>query len=148
VTSTPTTGTIRGRVILERRTGNAGAQVEVAGQVVTTGASGEYSLAEVPPGIHTIIVRRQSYLRTWRLVTVAAGQTLTLSDVTLLGGDINQDDVIDLVDANLIGQAWNSTSASPNWDERADITDDGAVNILDMVAVQFNWDEVAPGPWE
>ena len=115
--------------------------------MVTTAASGEYSLAEVPPGTYTIAVRRQSYLRTWRSVTVVAGHTLTLPDVTLLGGDINQDDVIDLVDANLIGQAWNSTPASPNWDGRADITDDGAVNILDMVAVQFNWDEAAPGPW-
>ena len=40
-----------------------------------------------------------------------------------------------------------ATLADPASDERADITDDGAINILDMVAVQFNWTATAPGPW-
>jgi hypothetical protein len=146
-TGTPTTGTVRGRVILERRASNAGTEVEVAGRTVTTGPSGEYTLTQVLAGTYTINVRRQSYLRTWRSVTVLAGQTLSLPDVTLLGGDVNQDDHIELADAALIGQAWNSTPTSPNWDARADITDDDNVNILDMVAVQFNWDRTAPGPW-
>jgi hypothetical protein len=72
---------------------------------------------------------------------------LVLPDVTLLGGDVNQDDHIDDADANLIGQAWNATPADADWRQAADITDDQVINVLDMVAVQFNFDAVAPGPW-
>ena len=141
------TGTVSGKVILERRASNAGASVAVDGLSATTPEDGSYTVASVPPGEHTVSVSRMSYLRTWREVTVTAGETLNLPDVTLLGGDVNKDDHIDHADGILIGQAWNSTPTSPRWDERADITDDDAVNILDMVAVYFNWDQRAPGPW-
>jgi hypothetical protein len=139
-------GTLAGRVILERRASNAGAQVCVGSQCVTTPADGRYTIPNVLPGAYTVTASRMSYLRSWRPISVPVGLR-TLPDVTLLGGDVNQDDHIELADGVLVGQAWNSTPAAPNWDVRADITDDDNVNILDMVAVQFNWDETAPGPW-
>jgi hypothetical protein len=141
------TGTVSGNVILERRDSNAGATVTVDGLSATTPEDGSYTVANVPPGDHTVSVSRMSYLRTWREVTVTAGETLSLPDVTLLGGDVNQDDYIHNADQNLIGQAWNTTPADLDWDARADITDDDNVNVLDMVAVQFNWGQEAPGPW-
>jgi len=146
-TSPPPAGTLRGRVTLERRASNAGAQVEVAGRTVFTGPTGEYTVADIPAGTYTLTIRRQSYLRTWRSVTVIAGQVQDLPEVTLLAGDVNQDDHIELADATLIGQAWNSVPDASHWDPRADITGDRQVNVLDMVAVQFNWDRVGPGPW-
>jgi hypothetical protein len=72
---------------------------------------------------------------------------LVLPDVTLLGGDVNQDDRIELADADALGLAWNSTPTDARWFEAGDITDDQAINILDMVAVQFNYFAVAPGAW-
>ncbi|MFQ5595740.1 MAG: carboxypeptidase regulatory-like domain-containing protein, partial [Anaerolineae bacterium] len=147
MTETPAAGIVQGRVILERRASNAGAEVEAAGRIASTNADGDYALTQIPAGTHNITSRHQSYLRTWRSADVPAGQTLALPDLTLLAGDLDQDDHIEQADAELISEAWNSTSDAPNWDERADITDDGAVNILDMVAVQFNWDQRAPGPW-
>jgi hypothetical protein len=146
-TTTPASGSISGKVILERRASNAGAIVAVDGLSATTAVDGSFAIANVPPGNHTISVSRMSYLRTWRDVTLTAGETLVLPDVTLLGGDVNQDDRIEAADGVLVSLAWNSTPALAHWDERADITDDNNVNILDMVAVQFNWDRTAPGPW-
>jgi hypothetical protein len=67
--------------------------------------------------------------------------------VTLLGGDVDQDDHIFANDGRLIGLAWNSTPADADWREAADISNDQIINVLDMVAVQFNWDAVAPGAW-
>ena len=139
-------GRVVGRVILERRTSNAGTQVCLDSTCVNTPQDGSYSFDNVAPGAYTVTASRMSYLRSWRAVSVTVS-TLTLPDVTLLGGDVKQDDHIELADAVLIGHAWNSTPASANWDERADITDDDNVNVLDMVAVQFNWDATAPGPW-
>jgi len=121
--------------------------VEAGGQQITTGLNGQYLLINLPAGEVTITIHRQSYLRTWKVVAILSGQTTILPDVTLLAGDINQDGVIELADLNLIGQAWNATSSSSNWNPAADITNNGIINILDMVAVSFNWDWVAPGPW-
>lgn len=98
-------------------------------------------------GAQTVTLSCDCYLRTWRSVNVLAGQTLALPDVTLLGGDVDQDGSVNASDAELVDLAWDSTEAAPHWDERAYITEDGIVNILDIVAVQFNWNRTAPGPW-
>lgn len=50
-------------------------------------------------------------------------------------GDINRDGIVDLVDTVLIGLAYDSTPASPNWNPSADINGDGIVDILDLVFV-------------
>lgn len=151
MTPTPTgpvtTGVVRGRVVLERRARYAGAQVEVAGQTAASADNGDYVLPQVAAGTFTLYIRHASYLRTWRSVTIVAGQTLILPDVTLLAGDLNQDDRIDELDAIIIGHAWNSTPADTHWNPRADITTDGVVDIRDMVGVQYNFLIAAPGPW-
>jgi hypothetical protein len=80
-------------------------------------------------------------------VAVVSNQTLNLPDVTLLGGDVNGDDLVDGDDVQAILAAWNATPGSPGWSASADITDDGRVNVLDVVAVLYNWGREAPGPW-
>jgi hypothetical protein len=121
--------------------------IEVGGQSAVTGPGGDYLVTGVPAGAQTVTVQRDGFLRTWRAVSVVSGQTLVLPDVTLLGGDVNGDDLISQLDAGEIGQAWNATPGDPLWSERADTTGDGAINVLDMVAVQYNWGREAPGPW-
>ena len=140
-------GILMGRVILERRPSNAGVVVCVEARCARGAEDGTFVLSDVPPGPQTVAVSRGSYLRSWREVGVPDG-LLVLPDVTLLGGDVNGDDHIDEFDAISTGLAWNTTPTDLQWDGRADITDDGTVNILDMVAIQFNWDQVAPGPWD
>lgn len=141
------TGNVAGKVNLERRTSQAGTEVCAGSACVAAQANGSYTLPGLPIGQHTVEAHHQSYLRTWRQVTVAAGQTLSLPDVTLLGGDVNADDRIGQYDAMGLAVAWNSAPGRPQWSPRADITDDQAVNVLDMVAVQYNWGQAAPGPW-
>jgi parallel beta-helix repeat protein len=140
-------GRVSGRVILERRASSAGATVSVGTQVMTTDAAGIIGPENIPVGTHTIEARHPSYLRSWRSFSLVAGETLVLPEVTLLGGDVNQDDRIYIGDLTLEGQAWNTTPADAAWFDAGDITDDQAINILDMVAVQYNFQAVAPGPW-
>jgi hypothetical protein len=138
---------VTGRVILERRSSNAGVAASMGGRSTTTGESGDFVLLGAPAGTQTLMLRRESYLATWRQVTLAEGQTLSLPDVTLLGGDVDGNDQIGQYDAAGLAVSWNTGPADPRWSTRADITDDQAVNVLDMVAVQYNWNQVAPGPW-
>jgi len=151
---------LKGRIILERRgsSNNAGAEVCVETTCFTMGDDGTYTLDDLPKS-GTVTVSRASYLgsayaydgegggRMSRSAKGVAQEEITLPDVTLLGGDINQDDIIDIKDAVQAGAARNSTEGDPNWDALADITDDGNVNLLDMVAVQANWNQSAPTPW-
>jgi hypothetical protein len=153
LTPTPTgtsplpTGGLSGRVILERRSSNAGAIVSVDGASQAANPDGSYLVSNLSAGVHTITITRPGYLSSWREVTVISGQTTVLPDLTMLAGDINQDGYIEVADAELIAYAWNALPGLPRWDSRADLTDDGQINILDMVAVQFNWSRQAPGPW-
>jgi len=139
-------GLVKGKIILERRASNAGSQVCLDARCAIVANDGSYSFNEVTPGNYTLGASHSSYLRSSRTIAVPIG-TLNVPDVTLLGGDVNQDDKIALIDGSLIGMAWNSTPTSAHWDARCDITDDDQVNVLDLVAVQYNWAETAPGPW-
>ncbi|MEM7535318.1 MAG: LamG-like jellyroll fold domain-containing protein [Chloroflexota bacterium] len=143
---------VTGQVILERRQSNAGAEVcivEVAFGCVMTDASGFYTFTEVPM-TGTLTVTHRSYLSSTYIYTGAAGSTVNVPTVTLLGGDIvkGSDAIINIADGSSMGSAWNSTPTDAHWNIGADITDDGVANILDMVAIQFNWKETAPGPWD
>ncbi|MFN8490118.1 MAG: choice-of-anchor Q domain-containing protein [Caldilineaceae bacterium] len=130
---------VQGQVILERRgTNYAGAQVcDNKQQCTTTTANGNYALTNVNVG-STLTVTHPSYLRTLIGVPANAASPVTLPTVTLLGGDVNQDNKIDAADAVVLGLAWNSTASAGNWNPNADITNDGHVDIYDMVAVQYN----------
>jgi hypothetical protein len=135
-------------VILERRVSSAGAEVCAAGLCTTTTADGRFTL-QTTPGAR-LFVRHPSYLTSER--TLPGGTTpVELPDVTLLAGDLNQDGLVDVDDAAIIGQRfnlrYNAANPPPLWLEAADITDDDVIDILDMVAVQFNLRKAAPSPW-
>jgi hypothetical protein len=139
-------GSLSGKVTLERRPSSTGAQVCLDQVCANTNPNGNYTFPLLPIGNYTAIVTHPGYLSSWHTFNLQTGP-FTLPDVTLLGGDINPDGHIELADAQLIGQAWNATPSTPNWFEAADITNDSQINVLDMVAVQYNWDISAPGPW-
>jgi hypothetical protein len=140
-------GRVSGRVILERRASSAGATVSVGTLATITDASGAFGPSDIPAGTHTIEATHPSYLRSWRSLSLVAGETVIQPDVTLLGGDVDQNDHIYIEDLVLEGQAWNTTPADAAWFDAGDITDDQAINILDIVAVQFNFGAVAPSAW-
>jgi len=55
------------------------------------------------------------------------------------GGDLNADGVVDIADIAIWGVAFGSTPTSTRWDPRADMDNDGEVNIIDAVLIAQNW---------
>lgn len=148
-TATEVTWRVSGRVVLERRDNNAGAQVCVDANCATTDAEGGYALDGIRAD-NTLTVSHPSYLRSERRLDPlhgAPGSTVVLPDVKLYGGDVDQDGQIHAADLTLIGKSWNARTGQPRWLDELDITDDDTVNIRDAVAVQFNMFAEAPGPW-
>ena len=136
VTVTSDQATLTGRVLLEGRTNHSGTQVQVAGgPVVTTGTDGSYTLTTAS-GAQTLTFSHASYLAQSTVVTGVAGTTVTVPEKTLLGGDINANGTIDILDLAAVGAQFGSTSPSPS---TLDINGDGVEDILDIVLVAKNF---------
>jgi hypothetical protein len=80
-------------------------------------------------------------------IEIVAGGTTTLCQVKVLGGDANDDDVINILDLSFIGFRFGRSTGDPGWDERADINNDGTINILDIVGAGANFGKTSPVPW-
>ncbi|WP_057913087.1 S8 family serine peptidase [Peribacillus muralis] len=61
------------------------------------------------------------------------GQLLQYFSKNIVAGDVNQDQVIDILDAMAVQKAWNTS------DRAADINFDGIVNAKDMSYIQNNY---------
>jgi trimeric autotransporter adhesin len=55
-----------------------------------------------------------------------------LSDAKALAGDVNGDNAIGTLDLQAIGAVFGVKRNSSNYDPRADLNDDGVIDILDM----------------
>lgn len=159
----------RGYVDLQGRTNDSGAGFQVfassakpgtAIASATSSSSGVYTSAYMPPNLLTIgttyhlYVDRALYLPT--TATSAASYThskelssrplTTVGTVILLGGDANDNNVIDIGDATCIGDRYNLTPATCGGVGSADVNGDGVVNILDLVLMGGNYD-LTFSPW-
>src|SRR5687768_12424233 len=94
--TTPATGTVRGRVTdASASRGLPDAQVSVEGARLgaVTGPNGDFSIANVPLGARTIVVRRLGYSPATRAVTVTAEGAST-GDIPLTASALNLTEVV------------------------------------------------------
>ncbi|HEX2995757.1 MAG TPA: dockerin type I domain-containing protein [Anaerolineales bacterium] len=141
-TPLPTTGTLSGEV-------HAGKPVTVGLYdasnilVVSVAAStdGSFSLT-APAGVYSVRATAPGYLSAAASVTITAGETSTKPAVTLLAGDIDNNDVIDQFDAMTVGMSYNT--ATP---EAADLNGDGTINVLDLELLARNYRAAGPSEW-
>jgi hypothetical protein len=54
-------------------------------------------------------------------------------------GDLNQDGIVNILDAIQAASAFGSYPGDPRWNEQADINRDGVVNILDVIILANNF---------
>lgn len=68
--------------------------------------------------------------------------------VTLLSGDLNEDNTINTADFSIVHSALGATSASSNWNRAADFNVDGIVNSIDLSFVIKNFGKIGDsGSW-
>jgi hypothetical protein len=142
---------VSGQIILAGRAGNnwSGAVAMIgsndqttATEMAVTDVDGNFDIESVFTGLQEVTADAPGYLSSvCSNVNVAAPQTV-LNPVTLLGGDINSDDLIDIVDAATAGTNFGQTGPNP-----ADITLDEIVDIFDIVLVSVNYGETGPQVW-
>lgn len=136
---------ITGQVELQGRTNWSGAVAAAwpGGASGTSDASGFYTIT-VPTDTYSITVEMERYLDAERVFVLVRGEN-TLPNVLLLGGDADEDDLVDVSDITIITGLYGF-HVDP-LTERADINADGEVDISDITLASGNYWCTSPVPW-
>ena len=143
-------GKIAGTVKMQGRQNSAGvaisgllstanvdqAQTDRNGNFVVVTSHGE--------GFYTVTAAAPGYLSAAgdRPVKVTVGSVVDLGEVTLLGGDVNGDDRIDIRDVSYIAFHFGQV------DTQGDTNRDGRVDILDLTLTAGNFGKTGPTVWQ
>ncbi|MCP4358714.1 MAG: hypothetical protein GY796_11910 [Chloroflexi bacterium] len=147
-TEEPTMADVSGQVNLAGRANNDWSGVTLAfegsDQVGITGTSGFFNVTNVSASLITSIMANASGYLSAKCtdVNLTAPQT-DLSPVVLLSGDVNDDELVDIIDATTAGASFGQTGSNLP----ADITRDEVVDIFDIVSVSLNFGEAGPQAW-
>lgn len=138
-------GSIEGTVKLQGRTSASKAQIILDGgsMSVCCDIDGSFTINGVLAESHAIEAAMPRYLTAQRTVVVNAGEPAKLPPVTLLGGDANLIDGVNLADLALIGANFNTKQ--PQY-SHTDINNDNIVDICDLVIAGSNFDKTQ-SPW-
>lgn len=104
-----------------------------------TGVDGSYLFGNVPAGTYTVTLAHDTFLSVVVAdVVVLEGQHNVLCGLTLLAGDLNNDDKIDILDLTLCASNFGTTMPA------GDVNADGIVNIYDLVLIGKNFKLASP----
>ncbi len=139
----PHKANVSGQVNVANGLTGAGAVVNIENTAwsATTDSSGAFTIFNVTSGIYRIEANAPLHLQTICNNKQISAPITQLANVTLLGGDLNDDDVIDISDATAIGVHFGTASGS------ADINRDRIVNVLDLIILANNY-QVSSPTWE
>ena len=104
-----------------------------------TDATGVFTITNIAPGTYDIAVRDRNSL--WN---VRNGYALTMGinqvDMgTVVAGDANNDEIIDVLDFSILASTYATSSADPGWDPRADFNNSGVIDVLDFSLLASNF---------
>lgn len=117
-------------------------------------ANGTYeglSLAGLTPSSqYTAFIKPTAQIATSSAFVMSPGITALNSNtvISLLSGDLNEDNVINAADYNIAKSAYNTTPLTVNWNPVADLNVDNIVNNYDLAYILNNMGtEGESGPW-
>jgi stage V sporulation protein SpoVS len=153
--SAPSTQTVNGQVTFQGRPAapdaswvnsltvvvlEQGTSTVVDTYAVTTNSTGGFSFVfDHAPGTYDIGVKGSHTLSRLEEDIVIDSAITNVDFGILLEGDCDNNDVVDISDFGIVGDAYGSVPASGNWDERADLNGDGVVDIYDFGLVADNF---------
>ncbi|MBL8130957.1 MAG: carboxypeptidase regulatory-like domain-containing protein [Anaerolineae bacterium] len=113
--------------------------------LVTTDPSGGFTVQGLPTGAVTIWVKGSHTLANVVSTVLMAGDNVVILG-TLLEGDANDNNVVNITDFSILAQAFGQSVGDAGYDARADFTNDSRVTILDfsLLALNFGLSGAAP----
>lgn len=108
--------------------------------VVSLDANGNFTISTNPVsrGVYDLAIRRDGFLR--KVVTFNTTMSNpNVGSVSLINGDADPDNEVNLVDGGAISAAFGSVDGDPNWNPLADLNCDGEVNLVDWGIFSANY---------
>ncbi|MBU0702482.1 MAG: hypothetical protein KKC18_01270 [Chloroflexi bacterium] len=145
-------GTIKG--IVQRQgtqTNHAGTEIAAiavgdgVAATATTAADGSFSLAVPMGSTYTINASYPGYLQSQKGSVYVVGATVDIGLTKLVGGDVNADNCINILDIVSIIAKFGQSGLPAS--DPADINDDGTVNIFDLTISAANFGRCGPTVW-
>lgn len=134
------TPNVTGRISLPGRADRRGVILSsLAGPHTTTDENGRFGLYY--EGQMELHIRYPGCLEAVVTVKAGSGASLDLGEMALVGGDLNGDNRIDILDLSYIGYRFATADAG------ADLNGDGVVNILDLTLVGGHFGQTGPVRW-
>jgi hypothetical protein len=97
----------------------------------------------VPSGTYDICIKcARALSRRVNNVVLVPGEATPVGFGTLLEGDANNDDVINVLDMTLVGQAYETVPGDPYWNDACDFNRDGIVDDNDLALLESNFGQV------
>jgi len=118
--------------------------VTVIAATQTNAPNGDFSLPVPLGATYTVRASYNGYLQAQRNNVSVGGATVNIGGTTLVGGDINSDNCINILDIVIIIGRWG---AVPGRSEPADINDDLVINIQDLSIAAGNFTRCGPTTW-
>jgi hypothetical protein len=114
--------------------------VDDSGQTATSDTGGNFALADVVTGGHSSITADAPgyLLAVCTAPTITAPET-PLAMLTLLSGDINDDNRVDILDLSAVANSFGQPASGLP----VDVNGDSVVNILDLSLIAANYGQGA-----
>lgn len=100
--------------------------------------AGTVDLSALSNGVYTLRMKVPQYLKRTvsGIISITAGQPVTLPVVTLITGDVNSDNALSILDYNILLDCFSDLGPAKNCadttkKQMSDLTDDGSVNQFD-----------------
>src|SRR5205085_1129815 len=124
-----------------------GTETEVGFFAATTDINGNFAVSGLPVGTFDIDVKnaRRISRRAFGL-TLTAGGTVTRAFGSLLAGDVNNSNFVNLSDYNLLRATFLLSLGETGYDERADMNGSDFVNLSDYNLLRANFLVEGPLP--
>jgi hypothetical protein len=110
-------------------------------------AAGDRAVCEIPvvtPGLYDIVVFGESTLMNVRRSVAIRASVASVDMGTLLEGNANQDDAVDLGDCVILAACWRTSPQQGSYDPRADFDRTGLIDADDLLLLAANWLENSP----
>jgi hypothetical protein len=116
---------------------------------LTTNKSGNGNTAVceavgIAPGIYDITTRGDSTLMNVKRNVVISAPSTSVDLGTLLEGNANQDDIVNLDDYAILSICWLAPQAQAEYNIRADFDRNGITNVVDLSLLAINWLRSSP----